>query len=263
MNNMGKSKMHLFRPALVFFIVLFFTACVSTGNQSSSNTAKVRGDDKAIIHTRLAEGYLKQKQYAVAKSELEKALRINPNHSPSNYVMALLMIELEQYDVAQDYFEKSVKADKNNSSAAHDFGTFLCQRGQELRSVEMFELAVSNPFFERPELSYMRAGECLARINDDRAEGYLKKALSINAQMRPALYRLAQIKFKNRSYLSARAYIERFFAITKPQPASLLLAYKIESKLKANEIAEKYRTTLLEQFPGSRQASTLRQKSRN
>jgi len=66
------------------------------------------------------------------------------------------------------------------------------------------------------------------------------------------------IKHEQQSYLSARAYIERYLAITKPQPASLLLAYKIESKLKAVDVAEQYRMKLLEEFPGSKQAGSLR-----
>jgi len=127
--------------------------------------------------------------------------------------------------------------------------------------VTYFDLAASNPLFSKPELSYMRAGECLARINDPSAESYLKRALSVNPNLRPALYRLAILKYDTDAYFSARAYIERYMAITKPQPASLLLAYKIESKLNAGDVAKDYRRRLLEEFPGSEQAGLLRRKS--
>ena len=249
---------------VVILLSMSIAACGTTGSSRSSNgSSAARSGDNALIHARLARGYLQQKQYAVAKEELEKALKMDPNHSDSNYVMALLMMELEQYDSAEKYFARAVRSNRENASAAHDFGMFLCKIGKERESVEYFEIAASNPLFASPELSYMRGGECLARINDPSAAVFLKRALSINPRLKPALYRLAKLQYDARSYFSARAYIERYMAITKLQPAALLLAYKIESSLKATEVAEQYRTTLLEEFPGSSQASSLRSQKRN
>jgi type IV pilus assembly protein PilF len=247
---------------LVLITLVFVTACASSGN-SRKRTNNELVSDNAMIHAQLAKGYLQQKQYAVAKKELEIALKKDSNHSESNYVLGLLMMELEQYEDAEKYLRKAVRSDKRNSSAAHDLGTFLCQRGDLDAAVDYFEIAVANPFFDNAELSYMRAGECLARSGDTKAEVYLKKALELNPRMRPALYRMAVIKYSATSYLSARAYIERYFAITKPQPASLLLAHKIELKLKANDVAARYRAELLEEFPGSSEASELRKQLRN
>lgn len=258
------SAKYRLRLCTILLISCCLSACASTGVSSSrSSSADSDKPDKALIHAQLARGYLQQKQYAVAKTELEKALRVDPAHSDSNYVMALLMMELEQYETAEKHFSRAVKSDQENSAAAHDFGMLLCQTGRERQSVRYFEIAASNPLFERSELSFMRAGECLARINDPIAEDYLKRALAKNPTLRPALYRLAVIKHDAQSYFSARAYLERYLAITKPQPESLLLAYKIESKLNATDVANDYRTTLLEEFPGSEQASQLRRKQRN
>ena len=243
---------------------LLLAACASGGSSKSSNSGQInRVKDKALIHAQLARGYLQQKQYSVANAELEKALRIDPNHSDANYIMALLMMELEQYDDAEKHFAKAVKSNRKNASAAHDFGMFLCQIGKERESVKYFEIAARNALFEKQELSFMRAGECLARIKDPSAEKYLKRALSIDPKLQPALYRMALLKYNSKSYLSARAYIERYMGITKPQPAALLLAYKIELKLNAAEVAGDYRKQILEEFPGSQQASTLRSQQRN
>ena len=260
-NKVFQDSNYLSRIVSTVLISCLFSACVSTGSGSSKSNV-LEGADKAMIHAQLAKGYLQQKQYSVAKDELEQALRINPNHSDSNYVMALLMMQLEQYEAAESHFAKAVKAKPDNSAAAHDFGMLLCQISKERESVKYFEIAVSNPLFERSELSYMRAGECLAKIRDPGAEEYLKRALKVNPRLRPALYRLAVINHDAGAYFPARAYIERYFAITKPQPAALLLAYKIESKLKATDMASRYRTDLLEGFPGSVQASQLRKQTR-
>jgi len=239
--------------------LLSLTACVSTAPSVSS--ANRPESDNAMAHAKLAQGYLSQKQYAVAKEELDEALRINPNHSQSNYVMALLMLELQQYEVSEGHFARAIDADPDNSAAAHDFGTYLCQTGRERDAVKYFDIATSNPLFDQAVLSYMRAGECLARIKDPTAETYLQRALGINSQLGPALYQLALIKYEAAEYLSARAYIQRFLAINNPQPASLLLAYKIESSLNATDFANEYRSQLLEQFPGSQQAREARLQS--
>lgn len=246
---------------LLLISLALLAGCASSGSRSSKSTNELV-TDKAMIHAQLARGYLQQKQYSIAKGELDKAFRINSNHSESNYIYGLLMQQLEQYEDAERYYRRAVKSDKNNSAAAHDLGTFLCQRGDPSGAIEFFEIAVANPFFKNAELSYMRAGECLARDKDPRAEKYLKQALKLNPGMRPALYRLAVLKYDVASYLSARAYIERYFAITKPQPAALLLAYKIESKLRADDVAARYRLELLEQFPGSKESRSLRKQNR-
>lgn len=249
------------RFVVSLLLLCSLAACVTSTPSGTITNRPVT--DKAMVHAKLAQGYLKQKQYAVAKDELDEALDINPNHSESNYIMALLMLELQQYEETEAHFERAVKTDNQNSAAAHDFGSYLCQTGREREAVTYFDIAASNPLFGQPHLSYMRAGECLARIGDSGAENYLQRALAINPNLGPALYRLALLKHDNQEYLSARAYIQRFMAINKPQPASLMLAYKIESKLNATDYADQYRQQLMENFPGSEQAREVRRQSPN
>ncbi len=242
-----------------FFLMTLFIlgACVNTAPSVSSANRPV--SDKALVHAKLAQGYLQQKQYAVAKDELERALDINPNHSESHYTMALLMLELQQYEESERHFMRAVTTDSSNSEAAHDFGTYLCKTGRERDSVKYFDIAAANPLFAQSYLSFMRAGECLARINDVvTAEAYLERALAINSRLGPALLQLASLKYDNGEGLSARAYMQRFLAVNKPQASALLLAYKIESNLRANDFAEEYRQRLLEEFPGSQQAREVR-----
>jgi len=245
------------------FCILALGACASTGGPaSSSSKTEVTASDRAIMHAQLARGYMAKKQYAVAKEELDKALVRDPKSPVANYVMALLMLELEQFDIAEERFRTAVNVRPVNASAAHDFGMFLCQTDRQVESVEYFELAASDPLFKQRPLSYMRAGECLAKVRDKRASAYLKRSLDENPTLKPALYYLADIFYNDKNYLSARAYIERFFAITKPQPVPLLLAYKIESAMGAVDQMEHYKTLLLEEFPGSRQARELRKSLR-
>ena len=254
-NQLASRVQRLLSAVLVLF---FLAACVSTSAPGSSVTNRPV-TDKAMVHTKLAQSYLQQKQYATAKEELEKALKIDPRHSESNYVMALLMMELQQFEATEEHFKKAIKFDDgSNSAAAHDFGTYLCQTGRERDAVKYFDIAANNPLFDQPHLSYMRAGECLSKISDPNAEKYLQRALTIDPRLGPALFQLAKIKYTNNENLSARAYIQRYIAINKKQPAALFLAYKIESTLNANEYANEYRSQLLEDFPASSEARVVR-----
>jgi len=206
---------------LALCLSTLMSACVTT-NEDGATTEEVvtPAHEKAEIYANLATGYMKKEQYEIAKRELERALTIAPNHSKSNYIMGLLLIDIEEYAEVERFMARAVQSDPQNSAAAHDLGTFLCQTGKELRSV-----------------------------------------VYLNPRLEPALLNLAKIKYDDESYLSARAYIERYFAITKPQPAPLLLGYQIELKLNANDVADDYRTQILEQFPSSKEAKGLRNKS--
>ncbi len=267
---MHKLKFSFIRPVRILFATFLLAgtnACTTItegpSDRRAPGIASASADEKAMVHTQLARGYMQQNQLATAKTELDRALDISPSHSDSNYVMALLMMRLEQYDIAETHFSKAVDSDRNNSAAAHDFGTFLCQTGKLSKSVEYFDIAASNPLFAQAKLSYARAGQCIAPSNPERAEAYLTKALQIDSRLRPALFSLAELKYKSQQLLSARAFIERYLAITDPQPGALMLAYKIESSLKANDQAAQYRKQILTAFPGSRQANELRAKSRS
>jgi len=250
---------------LTVLIVSSLVACASSGPSTKKRTlseARLKADKQALVHMQLARGYMEKGLLSSAKDSLTRALKVSPKHSDSNYVMALLLVKLQQYPEAEKHFVRAIDSNPENSSAAHDFGTFLCQTGKAEEATKYFDIAVSNPLFKRSELSYMRAGECLASTNSVEAEAYLKKALAINPRLAPALFRLARMKFDDRNYLSSRAYIERLFAITEPQPESLLLAYQIESNLNAPEMATQYRAKLMKGFPSSAQARSIRRKER-
>jgi len=275
MNVMSKKIRYVsstpFKLLFTLILVSFLCACTTATTSSSPNVSNAptsvssvrkNADEKALIHTKLARSYMEQGQYSTARDSLKKALSVSSNHSDANYVMALLMSQLKKYPEAERHFARAVASDNENSAAAHDFGTFLCQTGKNEKAKKYFDIAVSNPLFERAELSYMRAGECLANIDSSEAEVYLKKALSINPRLAPALFKLARMKYDAKTYLSSRAYIERLFAITEPQPESLLLAYQIESSLNAYDVADEYKTKLMKNFPASKQARSVRGESR-
>ncbi len=213
---------------------------------------------RADVSTQLAINYMKRNQFEIAREELEHALRVEPDHSAANHAMAALQDRLGNDGAAEKYYKHAVRSDAENSRAAHDFGTFLCRRGRLRQALQQYENALANPLYRQPEITNLRAGECLvSHGKSEEAEPHLHKALRVNPTLAPALYHMANIHYQRGNYLSARGYIERYFAIASNTPASLLLAYKIENTLQAPEFAEEYAVLLRSKFAGSKEAKEL------
>ncbi len=249
----------MMRKILTGIIALGLSACAS--NQQIGKTADPA--KRADVRTQLAVSYMQRNQLEVAREELEHALEIDPDHSAANHAMAALQERLGNNEDAERHFRVAVRSDAENSQAAHDFGTFLCRRGRVQEALAQYESALSNPLYQQPDMSNLRAGECLITYgNAQAAEPYFRKALRINPRLSLGLYHMADINFRRRNYLSARGYIERYFAIAPKTPQSLLLAYKIEHQLKAPEVAEEYASLLRGKFARSKAAQELEKLTR-
>ena len=247
------------RLSLLLVIVVMLTSCTTTiTNSSVPNQKEQSPKDKADIHTQLAQGYLQKKQLQTAKDALNKALRIYPQHSQANYMYALLNLELNKIQEANKYFKKAVENDLDNSAAAHDYGVYLCRLGKRNEAIRYFELAANNALFRRKELSLMRAGQCISGIDNEKAEDYLRRALEINPRLSAALLTMAELGFKKRNYLMARAHIERYNAVAGVTAAGLMWAYRIERVSGSPAVAEEYKQELINKFPSSKEAGLVR-----
>jgi type IV pilus assembly protein PilF len=239
-------------------------AFIGVGCVTESTTTTPAEDwnpsQRADVHAQLAAQYMEQDRLVVSLSELNKALAINPDHSRTNYVMAVLQTRMKEYDQADRYYKRALKSDPLNSEAAHDYGIFLCERDKTEQAMHYFKQALANPLYTGIMLTNLRAGECLiTRANDPSgAEDYFKAVLEVNPTIALALYYMADIKYDSGEFLSARGYIERFFSVNEETPPSLLLASRIETGLNANDVAQDYARRLKAKFPSSEQALQLR-----
>ena len=231
---------------------------------TTSSTSELQSDPDyvASIHTQLAAGYLDADNLAVAQEELDVALAIDASHSDANYVYALLMLRLGKTADADRYFRRALRENPDNASAAHDYGVYLCRLGRNSDSIRYFDVAAQNPLFDRKELSLMRAGECTVEQDPEAAERFLRAALQINPRLQAALIQMASLSYDAGEYLQARAYIERYLGVTGGTADGLYLAYRIESELGADTVAEELRATLIRQFGESSEAELLRSEGR-
>ena len=248
------------RIPIIGFILLALVSCAANEPIGKKWDVNKRAD----VSAQLAVSYMQRNQLEVAREELEHALEIVPDHSAANHAMAALQERLGNYKNAEIHYVRALRSDAENSQAAHDYATFLCRRGRVQDAILQYEKALSNPLYRQPEMSNLRAGECLMfHDNISAAEPYFKKALRINPRLSSALYHMANINYLRKNYFSARGFIERHFAIVAKTPKSLLLAYKIETKLRAPKVAEQYASLLRSEFASSREAKELEKLLRN
>ena len=250
---------------ILFFMPFFLLGCTTTTTSSTENGPKEKEEPwepekRAGVHVQLARGYMEVRKNSIALTELERALEISPSHIEANHVMAVLQQKMGHPGRAESYFRAALATKPNNYSVNMDFGSYLCTHKKEQEAMDQFQRALVGPFNRQLAVVYLRIGSCMLLHNKlTTADENFRKALAIQPKLGPALYNMAQVQYKSRSYLSARAFIERYFGTGNVNPQSLLLAVKIEQQLGAMDLKEKYSGRLRREFPQSKEAQSLNQ----
>lgn len=235
--------------------ILLLTGCASSAERQEEHD---KMDKRAETHVLLGSSYLQRGQLDVAKEELDKALKLVPDHSQANNIMAVLQWRFKDYDKAERLFRKALSTDEKNASAQHNYGAFLCDRGKITEAVQHFDAAAANPLYSYAAEVNLNAGVCLMKKPaPTAAEKYFREALRLNPRLSGALYQMARISLDSGQALSARGFIERFFQSAEDTPESLLLAVKIEYVLRNKNAEASYALRLRGKFPASPEVGQL------
>lgn len=236
---------------LVLILLLFLPACAGT---FSGNNAQEAAD----INTRLGMGYLQQGRVDEAIEKLKKAINADSDYADAHSTIALAYVQTGQYDLAEKHYVKAIDLKPEDGNGYNNYGVFLCQRNRLQEADEYFMKAINTPRYHTPERAYENAGACARRIPDlDKAENYLRLALSRNPKLPNALYEMAEISYAQKQLMSTRAYLQRFAEVSKHSPQSLWLGVRAERELGDSEAAAQYAKLLQRQYPDSMQFKWL------
>lgn len=244
-------------PSLLVLAVVVATA--------GCNTAQVRQTDPATEtlvgnYVELGIEYMKQGQYDVALSRLQRALAIDSTSPEAHNAIALLYDRLEQTPLAEEHFRKAVDYDPQFAAAHNNYGTFLCRQGRHEAGEEHFLLAGNNTLNPNRDVAFTNAGLCMREKGAvDKAETYFRKALKINPRQPLALLAMARLSFEQQRYLPARAYLQRYAEVGTSTAESLWLGYRVESQLGDRNAASSYAVALRGRFPDSEEVRLLNQ----
>lgn len=240
------------------------TGCAQTPLSSATQadtveTGTVTGDvgaprNRARIHTELASAYFERGNMGVALEELRIAIEADPTYAPAFNVLGLVHMDLRENAVAQQHFERALRLSPNDPDINNNYGWFLCQSGREEQSIAYFLAALKNPLYSTPARSYVNAGLCAIRKNNERdAFDYFQRALRSEPDNLQALLNLASIQYKRGQLEPARGFIGRFNKLVEPTAESLWLALRIERKLGDKSAENTLATQLRRRFHGSQE----------
>jgi type IV pilus assembly protein PilF len=214
--------------------------------------------EAAQVHTELGAQLMARGDLKAADQKLKMAIQFDPDYIPAHTMLAILDERVNLPKQAEQEYRRALAIDPKNGDTNNNLGYFLCHHGQEREAMTYFQRALADPFYATPAKANANAGACLARAGDYKgAEDYLRKALRMDANDPIALYEMAHVLYAQDDAFHARAFLQRFESQGRATPDSLLLGYRIESRLGDADAARNYANRLRDQFPESDQAQHL------
>lgn len=235
---------------LLLAALLGLAACTSAPQKSDEERRSA-----AETNTALGRQYMERGQYEVSLEKLKRAVAYDKTYAPAHTMLGVLYETIGETEEAGREYLLAVKYDPTDGNVNNNYGAYLCGVGRRDEADRYFDTAVKDPFYSTPEVALSNAGACaLARGDLDRAESFLRQSLDYDDELGAALLPMAEVSFRKESYLRARAFLQRYEAVAPATEDSLRLGFKIETALGDEKSAERYRSQLRKQYPGSIQA---------
>ncbi len=247
-------------PRLVAIALVsgLLAACAGSGERRDAGEPGERTTRQAEINTQLGAGYLRRGDFRAALEKLNRALALDEGYAPAHSTLAIVYEQIGDIEQAEKHHRRAVRLAPDDANAQNNFGAFLCKAGKYREAEPHFRKAARNPFYQTPAVALANAGMCLLKIPDrEAAERYLREAVAVDPGLLDALLELARLNFENGEALSARAFLQRYQAAGGNAPAALLLGYRIEDRLGAQDLAAQYAERLRRLYPDSPQAAEV------
>jgi type IV pilus assembly protein PilF len=231
-------------------LLLVLAACASSPDKSDAELRRA-----AETNTALGRQYMERGEYEIALEKLKRAVAYDKTYAPAHTMLGILYETIGQTREAGEEYRKAVQYDPQDGSVNNNYGAYLCGTGEQREAERYFLAAVEDPFYDTPAVALSNAGSCALALGDlDKAESFLRQSLEYDDKLGAALLPMAEVSYRQGSYLRARAFLQRFEAVGPTTRESLMLGYRIESQLGDQKSAERYRLELLERYPGAVQA---------
>ena len=241
--------------------LLLLAGCATSPTGQSSTVPEAPAGNVSLsarIHTELGALYYSRGQLGVALEELNVALKADPRFGPAYNVLGLVYAELGDNAVAEQNFKRALDINPQDSDAHNNYGRFLCTNKREEEAIRHFLLALRNPLYQTPDLSYVNAGVCARQKGDNkRAEEFFRRALLTQPNNAQALVNLARLAQEQGRYDEAHDHLTRFMQLSQPDAETLLLGVRIERQRGDREAEASYRAQLRNRFPESKEAQAV------
>src|SRR5688500_7181762 len=235
--------------------------CMST---SSDNITEPQLDRASEINLEIGIDHLRKGNLPAAKEKIDRAVEQNSRNAKAQMAAGLLYDRLGETNKADNHFDRALSIEPKNPDIANNYAAFLCKNDRFERGEKFALQAAANPLYNTPEVAYVNAGNC-ARANKDlaKADAHYRKALTAQSRFGAALFSLAEVELEQQNYLSARAFLERYMAVSRTSPSTLWLGVRIERGLGNSAAANQYAQRLKNEYPSAAETRQLLQSERN
>jgi len=241
--------------------VTLLVACVTTttGNMASNASS----EEAARLNMDLGISYLRRGDYEQAIFKLKKSIKDEPNNATAHRALGLAYEELGESKGAEKEYRIAVQQGPDDADALNQLASFLCMKGDKSEAQKLFDRALNIPLYQERAMLYVNAGTCVKNSDLARAENYLRNALALQPDYSAALFQLGEVAYASENYLQARAFLERYVAVSSSTADSLWLAYRVEVAMNDPVSAKTFADQLLKKFPASVQTRMLLDEQRN
>lgn len=260
-------KARFYRAGLLCIMLLSLVACqqqavrdqAPEGEATGQLGSPLVGQSPADVYIELSAAYLQEDNLTESFKNAKKAVIVDPKSSNAFYMQALVYQRLGQLEDADESFRRAIELDPRNPVALNAYGSFLCEQQRFEDADGYFRRALGNPLYATPWLASHNAGWCREQSGDESgAESDYRAALRSNPRFAPSLLGMARISYEQTSYMSARAYLQRFAEVARHTPESLWLGFRTENQLGDKDQMASYGLKLRSLYPDSEQAQYLR-----
>ncbi|MBP5696691.1 MAG: tetratricopeptide repeat protein, partial [Treponema sp.] len=144
-----------------------------------ANEAVAKGSDDAGSHYVLGMEALKNKNYALAEAEFEKAIKADPKNASYYYQLGRAQAQQGKYKAAQASFKNSTELNPKFAPAFYNLGYVSERLNDNTQALVSYRKAyqIDNDY----ERAYIAAGRIMARQGDNQgASAAFDKAIKIN-----------------------------------------------------------------------------------
>ncbi len=237
-------------------VVLMLSACASTEELGKRSTEGRQ--TPASVNAQLGVEYMRESMYGPALDKLKKAIRQNASYQPAHSAIAVLYERLDEKKLAEKHYKRAYSLDPKDPLTLNNYGQFLCRSGRYDEADRMFNAALKDPLYRRPETTLTNAGLCATRQSkQDKAVEYFRKALALNPKYPPALREMARISFARKYWLGVRAYLQRLQELGSLTPEFLWFGVQAEQELGDRDALSSYTLLLKNRYPESEETRLL------
>ncbi|NNF50735.1 MAG: type IV pilus biogenesis/stability protein PilW [Woeseiaceae bacterium] len=227
--------------------------CISS--TTGTPTREADETDAAEVNYQLGQQYFQNEHYELALDRLQRAIDLDPRSAKSHLMLGMTYDALQNERLARQYYDEAIRIAPRDFNMQNAYAVFLCKKRAYTEAERYFQRASQHPENDDAERTLTNGGLCMLQKPDKvAAEKLFRAALEHRSDYGEALLQLCLLKYGDKDYLGARAFLARYMVANPSTAGVLYLAADIEGKLDNDRGRMEFVNQLLRDFPESPEA---------